>query len=58
MEHVDDPETFLKNIRDCTKDEGLIFLSTMNKTPQSFFKTIVGAEMLLKLVPKGNIKQF
>jgi 2-polyprenyl-6-hydroxyphenyl methylase/3-demethylubiquinone-9 3-methyltransferase len=54
MEHVDEPETFLSSIRPLVHEGGLVFLSTMNKTPQSFLKTIIAAEVVLGMVPKGT----
>jgi len=36
------------------KPGGWVFFSTLNRNPMSFFQAIVGAEYVLKLLPKGT----
>ncbi|MGL4907031.1 MAG: bifunctional 2-polyprenyl-6-hydroxyphenol methylase/3-demethylubiquinol 3-O-methyltransferase UbiG, partial [Plesiomonas sp.] len=42
------------------KPNGHVFFSTLNRNPKSFLFAIVGAEYLLRMVPKGthNFKKF
>lgn len=54
LEHVDDFEAILKAIARVLKPGGRVFLSTLNRTPRAFVEAIVGAEYLLKLIPKGT----
>jgi 2-polyprenyl-6-hydroxyphenyl methylase / 3-demethylubiquinone-9 3-methyltransferase len=54
IEHVEEPSEFLKTISQLLKPSGILFLSTFNKTPLSYFGGIVLAEDILKLVPKGT----
>ncbi|MGB1076985.1 MAG: bifunctional 2-polyprenyl-6-hydroxyphenol methylase/3-demethylubiquinol 3-O-methyltransferase UbiG [Bdellovibrionales bacterium] len=60
IEHVDTPDVFLKTCLECLKPNGLIIISTLNRTPQSFLLGIVAAEHILGWVPKGthHWKQF
>ena len=60
LEHVPDP---LSTINACTqllKPGGDLFLSTLNRNPKSYLMAIVGAEYILKWLPKGTheYKQF
>ena len=36
------------------REGGAFFLSTLNRTPKSFLHAIVGAEYILKWLPKGT----
>lgn len=54
IEHVENPEYFLKTCIDCLKPNGLLIISTLNRTPQSFLLGIVAAEHILRWVPKGT----
>jgi 2-polyprenyl-6-hydroxyphenyl methylase / 3-demethylubiquinone-9 3-methyltransferase len=54
LEHVPDPLTTIKACADLVKPEGLIFFSTINRTPKAFLLTIIGAEYLLNMLPKGT----
>lgn len=54
LEHVENFESILKEIARVLKPGGAVFLSTLDRTPRSFIEAIVGAEYLLKLVPKGT----
>lgn len=54
LEHVPDPLQVIKACADLVKTEGLVFFSTINRTPKAFLLTIVGAEYLLNILPKGT----
>ncbi len=54
LEHVEDFEAILVEIAKMLKPGGQVFLSTLNRNPRSFIEAIVGAEYLLKLIPKGT----
>ncbi len=54
VEHVTDPEGFLRTCGGCVKDEGMLMVSTLNRTMKSYALAIVGAEYVLKWLPKGT----
>lgn len=54
VEHVSDLNAFATALGALVKPEGLVVLSTLNRTPQSFATAIVGAEYLLRWLPRGT----
>lgn len=54
IEHVDSPDIFVKNCLNLLKPNGLFFLSTLNRTPQSFLIGKVAAEYIVRAVPMGT----
>ena len=54
LEHVPDPSSVIRACADLLKPGGRLFLSTLNRTPQSFATAIVGAEHVLRLLPRGT----
>jgi 2-polyprenyl-6-hydroxyphenyl methylase/3-demethylubiquinone-9 3-methyltransferase len=60
IEHVNNPENFVKSIIALCKPGGLVIFSTLNRTPKSFALGIVAAEYILRWVPQGthNWKKF
>ncbi len=54
IEHVPDPAAFLATLRDLLEPGGKLFLSTLNRTPQSFLAAKIGAEYLLRWLPVGT----
>ena len=54
VEHVADVDTFVGNCVDLCKPNGLIILSTLNRTPKSFLLGKVAAEYILGWVPQGT----
>lgn len=55
IEHVPDPTSFLAACRQslATDNKGII-LSTINRTPKSYLGAILGAEYILRWVPRGT----
>lgn len=55
IEHINDPKSFLHHGLSLLKPDGIgLYLSTINQTWQSFVGAILGAEYLLKWVPRGT----
>jgi len=54
LEHVPDPASVIAACRKLVKADGQIFFSTLNRNPKSYLFAIVGAEYLLKMLPKGT----
>ena len=54
LEHVPDPGLLIADCARLVKPGGDLFFSTINRNPKSFAMAIVGAEYLLKLLPKGT----
>ena len=54
VEHVDDLKFFLKKSSFVLKKNGLMFVSTLNKTLKSYVFAIIGAEYILGWLPKGT----
>jgi 2-polyprenyl-6-hydroxyphenyl methylase / 3-demethylubiquinone-9 3-methyltransferase len=54
LEHVPEPESILADCRALLKPDGKLFLSTINRSARSFALAIVGAEYLMRLLPKGT----
>ena len=54
VEHVDDVPLYLKSCADLVKPGGLMFVATINHTAKAFALAIVGAEYVLKWLPKGT----
>ncbi len=54
VEHVADVEAFLAAASDLVKPGGAMVLATLNRTPKAFLFAIVGAEYLLRWLPRGT----
>ena len=54
LEHVPDPASVLRACARLVKPDGHIFLSTINRTPKAYAFAIIGAEYLLRMLPKGT----
>jgi 2-polyprenyl-6-hydroxyphenyl methylase/3-demethylubiquinone-9 3-methyltransferase len=54
LEHVPAPETLLTAIAQLLRPGGHLFVSTINRNLRSFALAIVGAEYLLRLLPRGT----
>ncbi|MCV2876087.1 bifunctional 2-polyprenyl-6-hydroxyphenol methylase/3-demethylubiquinol 3-O-methyltransferase UbiG [Rhodobacteraceae bacterium XHP0102] len=54
VEHVADPQAYLNACHDLLKSGGLMLCSTINRNPKSFAMAIVGAEYIMRWLPKGT----
>ncbi len=54
LEHVPEPESVIAAVASLVKPGGHVVMSTLNKTIKGYLHAIVGAEYVLKLVPKGT----
>ena len=54
VEHVADPAEFLRACRDLLKPGGLMVCSTLNRNPKSYLAAIIGAEHIMRWLPKGT----
>jgi 2-polyprenyl-6-hydroxyphenyl methylase/3-demethylubiquinone-9 3-methyltransferase len=54
LEHVPDPAQVIRSCAELLKPGGDVFFSTINRNPKSFLFAIVGAEYVLRLLPKGT----
>ncbi len=54
LEHVPDPASLIRACARLTKPGGRLFFSTLNRNPKSYLFAVVGAEYLLKMLPKGT----
>ncbi|WBA15715.1 bifunctional 2-polyprenyl-6-hydroxyphenol methylase/3-demethylubiquinol 3-O-methyltransferase UbiG [Salinivibrio proteolyticus] len=54
LEHVPEPASVIQSCANMVKPGGHVFFSTLNRNTKSWLFAIVGAEHLLKLVPKGT----
>jgi 2-polyprenyl-6-hydroxyphenyl methylase/3-demethylubiquinone-9 3-methyltransferase len=54
LEHVPDPASVVRACATLVKPGGRVFFSTINRNPKSFLFAIVGAEYVLRLLPKGT----
>ncbi|MEI2687702.1 MAG: bifunctional 2-polyprenyl-6-hydroxyphenol methylase/3-demethylubiquinol 3-O-methyltransferase UbiG [Cypionkella sp.] len=54
VEHVADPQAFLTTCQTLLKPGGLLICSTLNRNAKSFALAIVGAEWVMRWLPKGT----
>ena len=54
IEHVPDPAAFVQTLATLVRPGGLLTLSTLNRTAKSFALAIVGAEYILRWLPRGT----
>ena len=54
LEHVPDPASVVRACAKLCKPGGTLFFSTLNRSPKSYLFAIIGAEYLLRLLPKGT----
>ncbi|MFA7665340.1 MAG: bifunctional 2-polyprenyl-6-hydroxyphenol methylase/3-demethylubiquinol 3-O-methyltransferase UbiG [Burkholderiaceae bacterium] len=54
LEHVPDPESTVRACAQLAKPGAWLFFSTINRNPKAFLFAIVGAEYLLRLLPRGT----
>ena len=60
LEHVPDPKSVVTACAKLVKPGGHVFFSTLNRNGKSWLMAVVGAEYILRMVPKGthDIKKF
>ena len=54
LEHVPDPAAVVRACAQLVRPGGWVFFSTLNRNPKSFLFAIIGAEYLLRLLPRGT----
>ena len=54
LEHVPDPASVVEACSRLVKPGGWVFFSTLNRNPKSYLFAIIGAEYILKLLPRGT----
>jgi 2-polyprenyl-6-hydroxyphenyl methylase/3-demethylubiquinone-9 3-methyltransferase len=54
LEHVPEPSTTISACAKLLKDDGYLFLSTINRNPKSYLFAVIGAEYILGLLPRGT----
>lgn len=54
VEHVSDPLAYLTACRQLLKPGGLMVCSTLNRNPKSYMMAIIGAEHVMRWLPKGT----
>jgi 2-polyprenyl-6-hydroxyphenyl methylase/3-demethylubiquinone-9 3-methyltransferase len=54
LEHVPDPSSVIRACATLVKPGGQVFFSTINRNPKAFMFAIVGAEYVLRLLPRGT----
>lgn len=54
LEHVPDPASVVAACARLVKPGGQVFFSTLNRNPKAYLFAVIGAEYILKLLPKGT----
>jgi 2-polyprenyl-6-hydroxyphenyl methylase/3-demethylubiquinone-9 3-methyltransferase len=54
LEHVPDPSSIVTACAKLVKPGGQVFFSTLNRNPKAYLLAVIGAEYLLKMLPKGT----
>lgn len=54
LEHVPDPRQTVQACAEVVKPGGWVFFSTLSRNPKSYLFAIIGAEYILKLLPRGT----
>ncbi len=54
LEHVPDPAAVVHACATLVKPGGHVFFSTINRNPKSYLFAVLGAEYILRLLPKGT----
>lgn len=54
LEHVPDPAAIVHACATLVKPGGHVFFSTINRNPKSYLFAVIGAEYILRLLPKGT----
>jgi len=54
LEHVPDPSATVRACGELVKPGGVVFFATINRNPKSYALAIIGAEYVLRLLPRGT----
>ncbi|MDP5007578.1 MAG: bifunctional 2-polyprenyl-6-hydroxyphenol methylase/3-demethylubiquinol 3-O-methyltransferase UbiG [Glaciimonas sp.] len=54
LEHVPDPASIVRACATLVKPGGRVFFSTLNRNPKAYLFAVLGAEYLLRMLPKGT----
>lgn len=54
LEHVPDPSSVIAACARLVKSGGFVFFSTLNRNPKSYLLAIIGAEYILRMLPRGT----
>ncbi|MFL6707000.1 MAG: bifunctional 2-polyprenyl-6-hydroxyphenol methylase/3-demethylubiquinol 3-O-methyltransferase UbiG [Massilia sp.] len=54
LEHVPDPASIVRAAAALCKPGGHLFFSTLNRNPKSYLFAVIGAEYVLRMLPKGT----
>jgi 2-polyprenyl-6-hydroxyphenyl methylase/3-demethylubiquinone-9 3-methyltransferase len=54
LEHVPDPESTVRACAQLVRPGGHVFFATLNRNLKSWLLAVIGAEYLLKLLPRGT----
>lgn len=54
LEHVPNPLSIIQSCKALLKPDGILFFSTINRTFKAYMLVIIGAEYVLKMLPKGT----
>lgn len=54
LEHVPSPSSIIQACQQLVKPGGYVLFSTINRNPKAYLLAIVGAEYIMKMVPKGT----
>jgi 2-polyprenyl-6-hydroxyphenyl methylase/3-demethylubiquinone-9 3-methyltransferase len=54
IEHVPDPAALVSDLTRMVKPGGVVVMSTLNRTPAAFGAAILGAEYIMRMLPRGT----
>ncbi|MBQ5942709.1 MULTISPECIES: bifunctional 2-polyprenyl-6-hydroxyphenol methylase/3-demethylubiquinol 3-O-methyltransferase UbiG [unclassified Massilia] len=54
LEHVPDPASIVQAAASLVKPGGHVFFSTLNRNPKSYLFAVIGAEYILRMLPRGT----
>jgi 2-polyprenyl-6-hydroxyphenyl methylase/3-demethylubiquinone-9 3-methyltransferase len=54
LEHVPDPASTVRSCATLARAGGHVFFSTINRNPKSYLFAIIGAEYVLRMLPRGT----
>ena len=54
LEHVPDPASMVRACAELARPGGNVFFSTINRNPKAYLFAVIGAEYVLRLLPRGT----